>query len=401
MLIGYYKNQIIDLKNKLNKINPTDDNFDLLIDLQLNILKQILNTEKRISSKKNKLKRLKVELHKSRLPKESSNKVKEKITKTNNRIKEYEFLLYVWRCFGDGIAFKYISKWNLKRLMYEVGSPDVKQDSGFLTGKKGIKNELSLLLSAADHGVPALLCDLTNTIRHGDVCLLGAADPHVIEAKSSKNSNKRVERQISAIKKIHDYLESDEGDIGGSPGMKRVEFELDEVHFNDVINETIDRSLHGKSNRKNPENGLYYIVRNLSYSIDYDELFAGIEEPIFFMLNQSKNEQTWGNYYPFTLSLKSPEALYAFLKGDIYIIVVIDGVVLRQYAKNIGYDIEFIMDGTSGFCFLKEIEGIDEPLRVIASDHFFGRISHEFLSMKWFIDSQQQNLSEIEDYFLK
>ena len=48
-------------------------------------------------------------------------------------------------------------------------------------------NELVLLDSALKHNVPALLVDLTNTIRHGDVCLMGESDPYLIEAKASKN----------------------------------------------------------------------------------------------------------------------------------------------------------------------------------------------------------------------
>jgi hypothetical protein len=39
--------------------------------------------------------------------------------------------------------------------------------------------------------VPALLVDLTNTIRHGDICLMGESDPCLIEMKASKNLDSR------------------------------------------------------------------------------------------------------------------------------------------------------------------------------------------------------------------
>jgi len=133
--------------------------------------------------------------------------------------------------------------------MYENDSPNVKQNSGFIGGKKGIAREFSLVLAAQKYGVPAILSDLTNTIRHGDVCLLGADDPHLIEVKSSQNINKRTERQIESIKNIHGYLDSDVGNVSGFKGMKRVSLEYDEIHFNDVINKAIETALSGKSCR--------------------------------------------------------------------------------------------------------------------------------------------------------
>ena len=75
------------------------------------------------------------------------------------------------------------------------------KNQGLLEARKGIARELSLVLEAKNNNVPAMLTDITNTIRHGDVCLLGASDPYVIEVKSSKNSNKRVKKQIEALKK--------------------------------------------------------------------------------------------------------------------------------------------------------------------------------------------------------
>ena len=201
---------------------------------------------------------------------------------------------------------------------------------------------------------------------------------------------------MKRLKNIHEYLENDVGDIGGREGMKRVSLEYNEVHFNDTINEAINTAMLGNDCRLSPERGVHYIVRNTSNRVDYNEIFSGISEPIIYMLNQSKNEQWWGNYYPFTLSLKSPEALYAFLKGDIYIIVVIDALIVTEMSNNIGYDLDIVLDGEKGLIFSKEIDGEDELFYMIASDHYFARISHEFLSLKWFFKSQVKLLKDIE-----
>jgi len=37
---------------------------------------------------------------------------------------------------------------------------------------------------AMKHNVPALLADLTNSVRHGDICLMGGSDPYLLEVKA-------------------------------------------------------------------------------------------------------------------------------------------------------------------------------------------------------------------------
>lgn len=398
-MLGYYKKQIITLKQQLNNLDPEDNNLEPLIDIQLNILQKIIHTENSILYKKKELKNLRIELRQGRYLKKDSINKKKKIKFCEKRIKDYGLLIYFWKCFGDGIAFKYIDKWNLKRLMYEIDSPNIKQNAGFINGKQGIENELSVLFDIKDQGIPALLNDLTNTIRHGDICLMGSSDPYVIEIKSSKNSNKRVERQLSAIKRIHDYLATDEANIAGTEKMKRVTLKNNEIDFNKEINNSIIDALSGKTHRISPEKGLYYILIKSSGSTNYDELFKGIDEPIVFMLNQTKNEQAWGNYYPFTLSISSPESLYGFINGEIYILVVLDGKIIKQKASSAGYKIEYIMDGKNGVSFTT-INLDKEPITTTASEHLFGRIGHEFLSIKWFIDFIQQNAIDMEEELL-
>jgi predicted RNase H-like nuclease (RuvC/YqgF family) len=176
-MLRYYKKHIFTLKEMLNELDPTSSNLDHVVNIQRYILKLILHTEKKITNKKEELKELKATLRTKSSSKEKSKNIKTKCSGLQKSIDDYYFLLYVWRCFGDGIAFKYLSKWNLKRLMFNSDNPDIKQSSGSIGGKKGIDSEFALLLEAKANGVPALLCDLTNTIRHGDVCLLGANAP--------------------------------------------------------------------------------------------------------------------------------------------------------------------------------------------------------------------------------
>lgn len=397
-MIRFYKKHIFNLVDRLRNLDPSSDNFDVLIETQLYILKRILQTEERIDKRKRELGDLKASLRRDRLCKNDAKKTKDRIEHLKKRITKYKWLLYIWRCFGDGIAFIYLDKWGLKSLMYEHNSPDVKQQAGFIGGKEGIYNEFALVLEAKKHGVPALLTDLTNIIRHGDVCLLGASDPHVIEVKSSPNKNKRVDRQLEGIEKIHSYLENDAGDsVRGVPRMHRVEIQCKEIHHNKAINEAIKTALDVGFCKSTPEAGLHYFVYKTEVEMDYDEMFKGIEKPILHLINQAKTEKTWGNYYPFTLSIKSGESLYAFLKGDIYIVVVFDGAIMEAMAKDMGYSFDVVMTEDVAYSFSKEIEGWEEPFTSFVSEHFAGRLAFEFLSLKWFMEMEKHNLEIIEE----
>lgn len=395
-ILRYYKRHIIKLKYMLNALDPSSNDLSPLADIQHYIIDRILDTEKKLDHTKRAIGELKGALRAKHSSKQRSKEIKAQMTKCSDSLSAYSYLLYVWRCFGDGIAFKYISKWNLKRLLFESDSPAIKASPGFLGDKSGIERELALMLDAISHGVPAVLCDITNTIRHGDICLLGESDPYVIEVKSSRNTNKRVTRQLESIQKIHNYLESDTGSVGGVPQMERVALASIDRHHNSCINEVILYAMGGGWSRKSPENGLHYIAINCSTALDYEEVFYGIAQPMLFLLNQAKTEKRWDNYYPFTLSLKTPEVLYAFLKGDVYVIVVIDGVVLKSLARDIGYDLSVVMADNIGFEMKKLSSCKPESIPYIISEHFVGRIGLEFLSLEWFVENEEAMMSEFE-----
>lgn len=395
-MLKYYKKHIFLLKDKLNELDPSSNDFTPLLELQQYIIERILDTERKIKTKKEAQTELKKSLKNRKNTKKQSKEIKSKIKKANDSINGYKYLLYVWRCFGDGIVFKYISKWNLKRLLFEVDSPEIKQTSGFIGGKIGIKKEWSLIEDATLNNVPAILCDITNAIRHGDICLLGANDPYVIEVKLSTNTNKRVDRQVNAIDAIHSYLNNDEGNIGGIDGMRRVAIPLDEIHHNHAINAVIVSAMNGEAIKLSPEKGLYYIGFNIGTDKSYDELFKGIKEPVVYMLNQAKTDRRWNNYYPFTLSIETPESLFAFLNGEVFLLVVLDGVIMKELSKGIGYDLEIVMSEEAGFIYTKDIEGWDEPFKGAASEHYVGRLGMEFLSLKWFFQNQKHLFAEIE-----
>jgi len=381
----------------LNELDPEATDLRPLAQIQDYLIDRVVDTETKVSKQQALRKSLKSELKKKGASKEQSAEIKEQIASCDARISGYKFLLYVWRCFGDGIANKYVSKWNLKRLFYAHDSAEMKQAPGYLGGKKGIRAERHLMQEALSYNVPALLCDLTNIIRHGDVCLLGASDPFVIEVKSSTNRNKRIERQMLAISTIHEYLENDVGNVGGVPGMRRQSLPVEERHHNSAINHVAAEAANGRPSRISPEEGLFYIGVPAQNSADYDELFEGIEEPILFMLNHDKTEQLWGNYYPFTLSLLEPETLYAFLSGAIYLLVLISRPSLHVRAGAACFDLNVVMANNVGFELLNRESSFNKEVPYVVSEHFVGRLAFEFLSLDWFFESERLMINDMEE----
>jgi hypothetical protein len=58
-------------------------------------------------------------------------------------------------------------------------------------------------------GIPCLLADLTNTIRHGDVCFMVGADPRLVEVKTGRKLDRRGRRQIKSIEQLQRFFETD------------------------------------------------------------------------------------------------------------------------------------------------------------------------------------------------
>ena len=210
-MLGYHKNRVIHFGRQLQYLHTHRQDLKLLLNLQFQILDRVKHTESTDLAVPRKRPRvLRYQLKMQRLPKDAAARLKRKIVLLDGKVKQSKWMLFVWRCFGDGIAFSYLDKWSLKPLLYNVHDEIVKQAAGHVTGKAGLDSELVALNQLADAGIPVLLTDLTNCIRHGDICLLADNDPQLIEVKSSSNTNRRVERQMEDLRRIHGFLETDE-----------------------------------------------------------------------------------------------------------------------------------------------------------------------------------------------
>jgi hypothetical protein len=384
-MIKNNKRHIYALGERIEKLKNDSNNYDLLIETQVYILKRILVTEKRKTKCRMDIAKLKRQLRRDRLPKDKAAAIKKQISCLELKIEQYQWLLYIWRCFGDAIAYIYMDKWAIKPFMYNASDTNIKQTAGYISGKKGLYHEFAVVLDAKKHNVPALLNDLTNTFRHGDVCLMGESDPYVIEVKSSENRNKRNERQYDSIATIHNYLKNDGAAyVRGMPNCVRLPVSVTEVNYISLVNEMLAEAMLQGISCREPEFGIRYCVIHARYDLNkLDNLFMDLISPMVFMLNEAKNDQVWDCYYPFVLSIQSHKHLYSFLKGDLFLMVIFDINKMITTALKDGIALT-PLDEDSYTLQAKEISlNPKDAFLFKISDHLIRRVAFEFISWDW------------------
>lgn len=381
----------------LHDLMQNPDNLDLLLDLQRFLISKIRQCEKRIRTNKQKLSESEKVRKYSRVKKSESIRLKASSKKLKKTIDEYKHLIFIWKCFGDGIVNIYFSKYDLKHLFYNTEDYSPKESAGFLSGKEGFKLEWSVVKGSIKMGMPCVLCDITNVIRHGDVCAPIDGTPFSIEIKSSKASSSRKDRQIQSLKSIGAFFESDVAEeFRGVKNVIRVSFDEEEVNYFNALNEAIKKSQKDKLGIVSPEEGLHYIAISGS-DIDYESFMSEIVTPakIVWLLNSAKTENVWMPYYPFTLSI-SPEYLYSFIEGSIYLIVVIDLKAFKKYCAYSGAHATIFNDDDYFARISKNKHDLSSGFWLV-SNQLFTRVAFEFQSLKWFAEHCSSSLGiEVE-----
>lgn len=265
--------------------------------------------------------------------------------------------------------------------------------AGFILGKEGLANELAILNAALERDIPAILVDLTNTIRHGDVCLLGASDPFLIEAKVGKNLNNRGKKQKRNLEKLHDFYETDKSlGLRGIPVLQRRANKQPEQTYVDLLNECIVEAVDKGQAFRQPEDGLHYVVlTDKAPDIKVVLEAVGLKDAVWpFFLNEHKAQRTWAPYVPFLLSIIDPDHLWEFIRGSLFIFVFVELDAICKIARDCGHKANFDIDNEH---FPLGIEtSVGGTIRV--STHMLTRIGLEFLSPRWIVSSSLERSSD-------
>lgn len=357
-MINQYRKAIEKLKVALNKLKENPNDYNFLLDLQLVIIKYHYLIERRIKNLKS----------------------------LNRDAKKAQYILFILKSFGDSIAHIYIDKHNLKQLAYDLDKTTLKQSSGFISGKEGFKYELKQLKTLLKEGFPCLLCDITNSIRYGDIILLGYENPLFIECKKKNTNSSRNSRQSRRLNELATFYQTDEKKMNyGLQNVKRMELDSKPKEYLIKINDLIEKAESEGIASERIENSLYYfVIKNGDFSQEFSKY--KIQKPFVFDLNEYKNHLNWIPYCPFTLSISKFQYLFEFIKGELIILVVIDIQGISKIAQKLGLHFEINEDPHYPFAFYKfgKDKAIAEAMFSI-SEHMITRVALEFVSLEWLI----------------
>jgi hypothetical protein len=377
------------MARRLHVLREDPDDLPLLVQLQRDILRAVIRAER----DSDRYRRVRAGLKRSlasRLSKDNARQAKDHLGACDVRLTDLKALIVFWKTIGDGIAHIFLDKYALKQTFYKADSYEAKETAGFISGNAGHAGEWALLEEAIEAGVGALLCDLTNVIRHGDVCLLGGpgGTPYLMEVKSSDNQNRRTSSQGHGRQLIQDFLSTDVArDFKGAPVVSRVAFPEAEVNRFELINASMRAALTQGVSVVMPEEGLYYVA--ISDAALSDEAFAcipGGNDLHAFSLTEAKRRGAWDFFQPFVLSFE-PELSGAFLRGDVVVLVLVDMAVVRALFEAEGARCTVRMDGTTSL-YIKKVEGEWAGSFWFVSEAIFFRIPFEFQSLAWFVRTQ-------------
>jgi hypothetical protein len=367
-----------DLQNL--RLHP--ENVPLCFSIQERLINYIRRIEYRVRNIKSQISLVRGRIRHGRLPHEEADKLKATAHNKHSQKSAYDQLLSLLRDIGNGLAFIYINKWDIKPLCMS------KEHAGFISCKKGLRMELALFRHCKAQNVLCILNDITNSLRHGDITMFKHGVPSIMEVKSGRagTNDARTCRQLERARTISKYLKEDLGQNiypgQGTATLHRRELTIDESEHRDTVTELLTKALESNSNLTlTLENGLYC---NVSMAIDpthesLNEIPQGGKMCVLFINTEKYVHQA---YYPFTLSLSNPEALFAFYDGRCLITVFVDLGVIEQELGKQGIEVAVNIDGDDDFLSLTRR---DVQLRINVSRHFFGRLGAEFLSLQWLI----------------
>jgi len=392
----FYKRALLKLFDDLNELKRNSSNINLCFSIQERVIDNVRRIEAKVRRLKKENNLLINQVKNSRLPREITTQLKQKIKRNDYKKGFYDNLLLIYRDIGDGIAFIYLNKWDIKPLAV------AKEHAGFISGKKGIRLELKTFRYCKMKGVVCIFNDITNSLRHGDLTLPVAGKPQLLELKSGKSSKKndRAQRQNERANNILKYINEDIGrnvyPVQGDQVMYRRELANKEKNYQKRVTNLLVRAVSKNENiTAKIENGLYYIILtndDETMEKELEKLPKDFLPVMIFVNNLKKIKQ---GYLPFSLIIGDANALFEFYSGQCSIAVFLDANLIQAELTNSGFEVEFLNDPE----YFLQLKQPQNDLLVKISNHFFGRVAGEFLSLNWLIKEMGARLETYKQQF--
>jgi len=388
-MYAYYKRSLLKMRNLLRQVqtDPMGRRNDCRL-LQEQILATVTRIEKQIRKHRCELKKVRNYLskpHENRVDNATATNAKTAIQWHRNRIEDYQHLLVTFKSIGDGLAFIYLDKWDIKQFA-------MKETSGFISGKSGLTFELRIFRLAFSSGGIALLNDLTNCLRHGDLTVLSKGRWLLVEAKSGRTQDSRSRRQTAKLKSMVHYLTYNKTKSIPVRETQEAEFvrlpvHCPEVDYRDQLNALISdarRNTHQYS-MVQVEPGLHYLA---SYGARPEALSTLTGKLPGSLIVSFINELKYDSlgYYPFSLSICDTEAWYDFCSGKLMLCVFVETKAIQDKLSRHGIKSEITGQWDQYPVILTGDESSGKPGETRVGGHFFGRLFYEFVSLDWMLE---------------
>lgn len=366
--------ELFRLHSEVHILAEDLDRLDHLLEIQRSLVSAILRTETEIKSAKD----------------------------SGDDPKDWQYLRYNFLCLGDSLAFLYLDRFSLKQTYFNVENYSPKQGGGFLSGQTGLPGEIGVLEQAVKAGIPAVLCDLTNVVRYGDVCLLGAGDPVPIEVKSSKSKDKRAKRQKKKLATLAEFLETDQA--SGFRGYPGTTFRIETTLPLKSYSEELEAAIHDAETEGTV---VFDVDECLRVGVfagddpDIKSLMEGVdgERALCNFVNQIKSNMLWGCYYPYALSIKHTESYAKFVYGEVVIVTVLEMGKFESKLARDGFELKLETEENTIQCRIKSPELLDdfeEPWFLVGG-HMMARMWTDFLNPSWIVQNSIEMMMQSVD----
>ena len=176
----------------------------------------------------------------------------------------------------------------------------------------------------------------------------------------------------------------------GFPELRRHEYKTVERTYIDQINQCIAEARTNGYAIRQPERSLHYIVMTRDGpSLEKAMSSLNLKVPWVLFLNETKSTRTWMPYLPFVLTIEGQGPLWDFIRGNLFIYVLIEMDVLCQIALEKGYEAKFDPDDEFYPLHLK----VPGNGMVRISKHMLMRIGLEFTSPEWIVLNSIEGLT--------
>ena len=393
-MLRYYKQTLLSLFRSIQTIAESPwDSLQEVYAVQYALVRRISYVERKIQALRAQERQLKKALT-VRHSTEQARAIKDNIDLVHALIENYKHIRLVFKSVGDALAYIYMPIWDMKPLAF-------KETPGFLSGKAGLKVELRFLRQLERHGFIAILNDLTNDLRYGDVTVVRDDGYYVmVEMKTSVHSNTRLDRQRNKLDRMAAYIDTGEAeDFFTNSGalVKQTDIHSPERWNNEALNAVVQSAYEQGTAYMMAEEGVVYFatVRRTAESIDMlRDAGQQLRKTMIHVVNMDKYDNM--GHVPYCLVLQSPKSAYDFYDGALFIVVLVDiQVVVDKFAAE-GIIAE-VSNSEEYSLQITDTRNPDESARVSQlGPHLFGRLFMDFLSLEWLVGEVAQRVRDPE-----